>query len=145
MSSESKDLFKARELLGKFEAEMGLADRLVHLVGGLSLLSAVREDAASFHEGQIASNIALAYARKAGTEVESLLSREHMIDSETLLFWYNVFFAFDRAGFPLPQDVAQTSSNLFTKLIEWLDSVISPATREKLIDQLKASKPENDI
>lgn len=145
MSSESKDLLEARELLGKFEAEMGHADGLTHLVVGLSLLAAVREDAASFQEGQVASNIALAYARKAGAEVESLLSREPLIHSETVNHWQKVFSEFERAGFPLPPDVAHTRSNLFMREAERVISLLSHAERKELLDRLQALDRENGI
>lgn len=145
MPTESKDLVEARGLLGRFEAEMEHADCLPHLVDGLSLLAAVRENSTSSIEQQVASNVALAYARKAGANVESLLSREPRIHWETVNHWRNVFSEFEQAGFELPQEVAQIRSSLSMREAERAIKLLSPSERKELLDRLQALDRENGI
>lgn len=138
MPSESKDLIEARELLGIFEAEMGRTEGLAHLVEGLSLLTAVREEAPSVREGQVATNIAMAYARKVGAEVESLLSREPLIHQDIVNHWQHVFSEFELAGFSLPPEVAQARSQLSMREAERAIKFFSPSERKKLLELLQA-------
>lgn len=122
---------------------MGRAGCFAHLVDGLSLLAAVREGLMSSHEVQVASNVAFAYARKAAAEVESLLSREPLIHWETVNHWKNVFSEFERAGFSLPQDVAQSRSKLFMRDAERVIKLLSPSERKELLDRLQALDRES--
>lgn len=140
MPPESKNLLEARELFGKFEAEMEHAEGLALLIDGLAMLAVVREEPVVANEGQIALNIAMAYARKVGTKVELLLSREPLIHQDIANHWQHVFSEFERAGFPLPVDVAQARSKLSWREAERAIKFLSPAERKKLIDLLLASK-----
>ena len=140
MPPESKNLLEARELLGKFEAEMERAEGLALLIDGLSMLAVVREEPAVANEGQISSNIAMAYARKAGAKVELLLSREPLIHQDTANHWQHVFSEFELAGFPLPVEVAKVRSQLSLREVERAIKFFSPAERKKLTDLLQASK-----
>lgn len=88
MQREPKALAEARQLLGKFELEMRSPEGLVHLSEGLSLLADVRANAESETIAQVASNIALTYAKKVKTEVEALLPQEPAPHSEILAHWH---------------------------------------------------------
>lgn len=75
MPTELKGLIGARALLAQFEVKMEHAECLPYLVDGLSLLADVRDESDSPIEQQVASNIALAYARKVGAAVQTLFAR----------------------------------------------------------------------
>ena len=109
---EPKELTEARQLLGKVEAEIRSPEGLVHLSEGLSLLVDVRASAESESIAQVASNIALTYAKKVKSEVEALLAQESAPHWEIVGHWQKVLAEFGRSGLPLtPTGWASHSGN----------------------------------
>ena len=139
MPTESRKLVEARVLLGRFEAKMAHAECLPPLIDGLSILGAICEEVSSSIERQIASNIAVAYARKVATRVEQLLAQEPQIHWDTWNHWRDIFAEFDNAAFELPQDVSEVRSNLFMKGADKTLKFMSPSERQELFDRLKAA------
>src|SRR3972149_818366 len=118
MPTEPKELTEARELLGKFEAEMHRSEGIIHLSEALSRLADVRAGAESERIAQIASNIGLTYVKKAQAEVEVLLTREAPAHWETVDHWQKEFAEFERSGFTLPADAVAARSRLLMKKTE---------------------------
>lgn len=140
MPSEPEELAEARELLGKFEAEMHRPEGIAHLSEALSLLADVRAGAESERIAQIASNVALTYAKKIQGEVELLLSREPSVHWEILKHWHKVFAEFERAGFAAPADAEGVHSKLLMKIFKKDIALMSPSERQKLLERLQAMR-----
>ncbi|MEK6755208.1 MAG: hypothetical protein AABZ02_03550 [Bacteroidota bacterium] len=138
MPTEPKELTEARELLGKFEAEMHRSEGIIHLSEALSLLADVRAGAESERIAQIASNIGLTYVKKAQAEVEVLLTRAPSAHWETVDHWQKVFAEFERSGFTLPADAATARSRLLMKKTEREIDLMSPTERQQLLEKLQA-------
>ena len=138
MSNEPNELTEARVLLGRFESEMHRPESLAHLSEALSLLADIRAETTSENVGQVASNLSLAYAKKVQVQVESLLFREPSVHWETVEHWQKVFGEFERSGFTLPQDVAETRSKLLMKKMKRDIALMSPSERKQLLEQLQA-------
>jgi DNA-directed RNA polymerase specialized sigma24 family protein len=135
---EPAELVRARDLLGRFEAEMGRPEAAAHLSEALSLLAEVRDDAESESVARVATNLAMAYARKIQTEVEELLSREPLIHLQVIAHWQKTFAAFESAGFALPEAVAAARSRLTFEEARKAIRQLSPAQRQELLQQLQA-------
>lgn len=131
MPSESNELTRARELLGKFEAEMGRAEGIVYLSEGLTLLTEVRESAESDRVTQIAANIALTYAKKARAQVEAMLGQEPPPHWEIVAHWQEVLAEFRRSGFSLPDEIGEPFARL-------LVNKLTPEERQELLVKLQA-------
>ena len=141
MQIEPPELADARALLERFEGEMSRQEGLMFLSDALSLLSDIRDDAASAQLVLVASNIAFAYAKRVQRAVDALLDREPTVHWETINHWRNVFDEFEVAGFELPQDVVETRSMLLSKKTE-----LMPASeREELLKRLQAEKDKGNI
>lgn len=138
MPDEPEELTEARELLEKFEAQMRKPEGVVHLSEALSLLADVRAGTDSERIAQIASNVALAYARKVQSEVELLLSREPAVHWEIVNHWQNVFSEFEHSGFPVPQEVANTRSKLVMTKWDREIALMSPTEKEKFLERLES-------
>ena len=141
MQIEPPELADARALLERFEGEMSRQEGLMFLSDALSLLSDIRDDAASAQLVLVASNIAFAYAKRVQRAVDALLDREPTVHWETINHLRNVFDEFEVAGFELPQDVVETRSMLLSKKTE-----LMPASeREELLKRLQAEKDKGNI
>lgn len=138
VSAEPVDLAEARALLEKFEAKMRTPEGLGHLSDGLALLADLRTGASSERYAQVASRLAMAYARTAQGAVESLLSREPSIHWEVFDHWRKVFAEFEQSGFTLPQEVADVRSKLWDKTMDKYIKQMSPSERNELLERLKA-------
>ena len=137
MPNEPIELTDARVLLGRFETEMHRPEGLAHLSEALSLLADIRADTESERVRQIALNLSLAYARKVQEQIETLLSRE-TFHWETLEHWQKMFAEFERSGFALPRDVADTRAKFVMKKMEREIAHMSPSERTELIERLRA-------
>jgi hypothetical protein len=137
MAIEPNELTGARMLLARFETEMERPEGLIHLSEALSLLVEIRADAESENVRQVASNLSLAYAKKVQAQVEPLLSREP-VHWETVQHWLKVFGEFERSRFVLPQDVADTRSNLLMKKMDREITLMSPSERKEFLERLQA-------
>lgn len=142
MPTEPAELAEARAHLEKFEAKMRTPDGLVHLSEGLALLENFRTGGASERFAEVASNLALAYAKKVQSEVESLISREPSIHLEVFDHWRKVFAEFDQSGFTLPQEVINARSKLWGRTIDKHVELMSPSERKDLLERLKAMGDE---
>jgi len=131
MAPEPKELTEARQLLGKFEVEMRSPEGLIHLSEGLSLLADVRATAESEKIAQVASNIALTYAKKVKTEIDTLLGQEPAPHWEIVGHWQKVLTEFERSGLPLPDGMGVPFLDLLIKKL-------SPAERQELLEKLQA-------
>lgn len=138
MTTEPVELIKARALFGIFEVQMRRPEGIVHLAEALSFLADVRADTASEKNGQIASNLALAYVRRVQREVESLLSLEPSVHWETVSHWQKVFAEFEQCGFTLPQEVGETRSKLWAKKAHSELRLMSQSERKELLEKLQA-------
>lgn len=138
MPIEPNELTEARALLARFETEMLRPEGLVYLAEALSLLNDIRADTESEKIGQVASNLALAYAKTVQAQVEPLVSREPPVHWETVEHWQKVFSEFERAGFALPQGVAETRSKLLMKKLDREIALMSPSERKGLLERLQA-------
>jgi len=138
MAYEPRELTEARELLGKFEAEMSRPKGLVHLSEALPLLADVCAAAESERTTQVASNIALAYVRKVQTEVEHLMRQESPPHWEIVCHWQKVFAEFERSGFALPAETAEALSKLLMKKWRKDISLMSASERQELLEKLQA-------
>ena len=130
MPAETKEMTEARALLAKFEADMHKAEGIVHLSDALALLADVRDAGDSGQSATIASNIALAYARKIQRVLE-LLGRETIVHADTVAHWNKVCEEFEQAGFPLPPEVTAARSTLLLKKM-------SPSERQTLLRRRQA-------
>ena len=137
MTAELIELTEARALLGRFQTEMHRLAGLAHLSKALLLLADIREDAESKKVRQVASNLALAHAKEVQAQVELLLSREPSVHWETAEHWQKVFDEFERSGFALSQDVAETRSRLVMKMLNKEIALMSPSERKELIECLE--------
>jgi flagellin-specific chaperone FliS len=140
MTAEPSELTKARAHLGRFETEMNRPEGLAHLSKALSLLADIRADAESEKVRHIASNLSLSYATQVQVMVESLLSREPSVHWEIGERWEEIFSAFERSGFALPQNVAETRSKLSTKMIRRAIALMSTPERKELLERLTNTK-----
>jgi hypothetical protein len=138
MPTEPNELTGARTLLARFEAEMHRPEGLVHLSEALLLLADIRADAESEKVRQVALNLSLAYAKKVQAQVEPLLSSEEPVHWETVEHWQKAFGEFERSGFTLPQDVADTRSKLLMKKMDREIALMSPSERKELLERLQA-------
>ena len=136
--NEPNELTEARVLLGRFESQMHRPESLAHLSEALSLLANIRAETAFENARQVASNLSRVYAKKVQAQIESLLSREPSVHWETVEHWQKVFGEFDRSGFTLPQDVAETRSKLLMKKMIGDIALMSPSERKILLEQLQA-------
>jgi hypothetical protein len=127
-----KEVDEARELLAKFEAQMHKPEGVTHLSEALSLLADARDSSDSSRITEIASNMALAYARKIQREIESL-GRETIVHLEIVEHWHKVLQEFEAAGFALPPEIAAAHSTLLLKRM-------SPPERQALLEKLQALK-----
>jgi hypothetical protein len=130
MVPESREIIEARALLEKFEAHMHKSEGTVHLSEALALLSGASEKAA-----QLASNIVLAYARKATQAVEHL-AREPVVHAETIAHWQKVFAEFEQSGFFLPSEITTAWSRLLLKKM-------TPSERQSLLERLQDAKRDD--
>ena len=130
MPAETKELTEARALLARFEAEMHKPEGIVHLSDALALLADVRDAGGSDKATEIASNIVMAYARKAYRAVENL-AREPIVHIEVVEHWHKVFREFEQAGFSLPPEMASAQFTLLLKKM-------SPSERQVLLQKLQA-------
>lgn len=137
MTAEPVELTEARALLARFETEMHRAEGLAYLSEALLLLADIRADAECEKMRQVASNVSLAYAKNVQARVEALLCSEPSVHCETVEHWQKVFGEFERSGFALSQDVAETRSRLVMKMLDREIAVMSPAERAELIERLK--------
>ena len=135
MAPESREIIEARALLEKFEAHMHKPEGTVHLSEALALLADVRESGASEKAAQPASNIVLAYARKATQAVEHL-AREPVVHAETIAHWQKVFAEFEQSGFFLPSEITTAWSRLLLKKM-------TPSERQSLLERLQAAKRDD--
>jgi len=138
MPTEPNELTEARALLGRFETEMQRPESLVHLSDALSLLADLRADAGSEQIRLVASNLSLAYLKKAQAAVEELLAREPSFHWDTVDHWQKVFAEFERSGFELPQNISETRSKLLMKKIDRDIALMSASERKALIEKLQA-------
>jgi hypothetical protein len=130
MQPDGKEMNEARGLLAKFEAEMHKPEGVVHLSEALSLLADIRDGGESDKVVEIASNIALAYARKIQREIENL-AREPIVHLEIVEHWHKVLQEFDHAGFPLPPEMEAARFTLLLKKM-------SPSERQYFLEKLQA-------
>ena len=135
MPAETKEMTEARALLARFEAEMHKPEGIVHLSDALALLADVRDAGESDKAKEIASNIVMAYARKAHRAVENL-ARETIVHIEVVEHWHRVFREFEQAGFPLPPEIASAQFTLLLKKM-------SPSERQVLLEKLQASDEDS--
>lgn len=138
MTAEPVGLTEARALLGIFEERMRRPEGVFHLAEALSFLADVRADAVSENIKLVVLNLTVAYARKVHREVESLLSSEPSVHWETVDHWQKVFVEFERSGFTLPQEVAETRSKLWMKKMDREIGLMSPSERKELLEKLQA-------
>lgn len=135
MPAEMKEMTEARALLARFEAEMHKPEGIVHLSDALALLADVRDAGASDKATEIASNIVMAYARKANRAVENL-AREPIVHIEVVEHWHKVFREFEQAGFALSPEIASAQFTLLLKKM-------SPSERQVLLEKLQALDEDN--
>ena len=138
MTTESIKLTEARALLGRFDTEMHRPEGLAHLSEALSLLADIRADAESEKVRQVASNLSLTYAKAVQARVQLLLSREPSVHWETVEHWQKVFGEFERSGFALSQDVAETRSRLMMKKMNREFALMSSSERKEFLERLSA-------
>lgn len=138
MHGEPEDLIEARALLGKFEAAMGHPDSIGDLTSGLSLLAYVRANA-STEFGQVATNLAIAYAKRTQVVVESLLAREPSLHGDTVNYWQAVLTAFLQYELAFPPEVAETRSKLIMRKMNREIKLLSPEERQRLIALLQGA------
>ena len=138
MAQELRELTEARELLGKFEANMHTSEGLAHLSEGLSLLADIRTDGEADSVVQVASNIAIAYMKKVHAVVERLIVQEPPPHWEIVGHWGRVFGEFERSGFTLPAQIAETRSKLLLKKWEKDIAQMPPTERQEFIRKLQA-------
>jgi hypothetical protein len=136
MTIEPIKLTEARALLGRFQTEMHRPEGLAHLSQALSLLADIRADAESEKVRQVASKLSLAYAKQVQAQVELLLSREPSVHWDTVEHWQKVFDEFERSGFALSQDVAETRTSLVMKKMNREIALMSPSERKELLERL---------
>ena len=134
MHPESREIGEARALLEKFETSMHQAEGIVHLSEALALLADVREAGGSARDTQLASNIVLAYARKANQAVEHL-AREPVVHIDTIAHWQKVFAEFQQSGFSLSSEITAAWNRLLMKKM-------TPAERQSLLEELQAIKKD---
>jgi hypothetical protein len=142
MPTEPTELTEARALLGRFELDMHRPESLVHLSDALSLLADMRADAGSEPVKLVASNLSLAYLKKAQAAVEELLAREPSVHWDIVDHWQEVFAEFERSGFALPRDISETRSKLLMKKMNREIALMSPSERKALIEKLEATGDE---
>jgi hypothetical protein len=131
MPDQPRNLTNARELLSKFESEIGHPESLVYLSEALALLADVATDVTSSAElKQTCSNIASAYARKVQEKVRPLLEQESPIAWETIDHWRKVFSEFEVSDFTFPS-VSESQSALMKKMVEQM-----PISDQKRLLQL---------
>lgn len=137
MPFEPKELAQARELLAKFEKHIHGVEGIPFLSEGLSLLSVLRAAEGPNKLGEIASNIALVYLRKAHREIEVLMAQEPQVHWEIVTHWQQVFEQFESSGFALPAEVAATLSNFLAQKVQREIALMSPNERERLREKLE--------
>lgn len=138
MYAEPDELIEARALLGKFEAEMERPDSLGDLTSALSLLAYVRANA-SPEFGQVATNLAIAYAKRTQDVVESLLAREPSLHGGTVDHWQAVLTAFLQYELAFPPEVTKTRSKLIMRKANKTIKLLSPEDRQRLIALLQGA------
>lgn len=140
MHGEPEDLIEARALLVKFEAEieMGRPAPLGDLTSALSLLAYVRANA-STEFGQVATNLAIAYAKRTQVVVESLLAREPSLHGDTVDHWQAVLTAFLQYELAFPPEVAETRSKLIVRKVNKEIKQLSPEDRQRLVALLQGA------
>ena len=136
MREEPEELTEARALLGTFEAEMGRPDSIGDLTSALSMLAYVRANE-STEFGQVAANLATAYAKRAQEAVESLLAREPTLHWDTVDHWQTVLTTFLQYELAVPPEVAETRSKLIRRKMDREIKLLSPEERQRLIALLQ--------
>jgi hypothetical protein len=137
MTTEPMGLAGARVLLERFEREVDQPAGLVHLSEGLLLLADIRADAESEKVRQVVSNVSVTYARKVQARLELLLSTEQSIHCETVEHFQKVLGEFERCGFALSEQVAETRSRFAMKMLNREIALMSLSEREELLERLE--------
>ena len=138
---QQTDLEKARQLLARFEQELGSLAALAWLSEGLGLLADLADSTVDARVRSISLNIVLTYRRVVFREIDTLIESGGSIRPEKLENYEPILQEFEEAGFGEDGEFAQLRSRLRLKLAMSHVETMSRAERLTLLRKLENRYP----
>lgn len=139
---QQTDLDKARQLLDRFEQELGSPAALAWLSKGLGLLADLADSTVDARERSTCKNIMLSYRRVLLREIDTLLESGGSIGPEKLENYEPILQEFEEAGFGEDEEFTQLRSRLRLKLCGSYLEAMSRAERRALLRKLENKYPD---
>ena len=116
MTTESRELQRARAHLARAEAQFAAASGYSELEQGLGLLAEIIESDSK--ERVIANNLAASYATKIFMRVDATLATDRAVPQPTLEHFFKLMLAFDQGEFVLPERAGDLKIKVVRHLID---------------------------
>ena len=138
---QQADLDKARQLLARFEQELGSPAALAWLNEGLGLLADLADSTVDARVRSVCLNVVLTYRRVLFREIDTLIESGGSNGPEKLEKYEQILQEFEEAGFGEDEEFTQLRSRLRLKLCGSYLEAMSRAERRALLRKLENKYP----